>query len=447
MSDSSKFSSSLDRRRFLEAAVAATAALGGSSLVAQEAAAKKDADEAAAKKNSSANDTIVLAIMGTNGRGTDLAQGFARERGCEVAFVCDVDQRAIGKGQQAVESSASKRRPEGVGDFRKVLDDKSVDALVIAAPDHWHAPATILACAAGKHVYCEKPCCHNPHEGELMVQAARKHNRVVQIGTQRRSTPAVIEAIAQLRNGAIGRVLMGRAWYNNKRPSIGHGSTAPVPSWLDYALWQGPAPERPFRDNVVHYNWHWFWHWGTGELGNNGIHGIDVVRWGMDVNYPTRVTAGGGKYRWDDDQETPDTHNVTFDFDGKSLVWEGRSWSPRGFEGSGFGMAFYGDEGTLVVGEDSYKIFDMKNTEAKTGGRSGGEFHLANFLDCVRSGKRPNADIEEGHKSTLLCHLGNIAYRTGRVLSIDPTNGHIKNDSEAEGLWRREYRGGWEPQA
>ena len=221
-----------------------------------------------------------------------------------------------------------------------------------------------------------------------------------------------------------------------------------MPSWLDYELWQGPAPEREYRDNLVHYNWHWFWHWGTGELGNNGIHALDVCRWGLEVDYPTRVTAGGGKYFFDDDQETPDTHVVTWDFGDKAITWEGRNWHHHGFEGSTFGIAFYGDKGSLVTDGHDYKIYDsgdkLLDTQAK--GFVGHDPHLKNFLACVRSGERPAADIEEGHKSTLLCHLGNIAYRTGHTLNCDPANGHIQNDAAAEALWGREYRPGWEPQ-
>ena len=187
---------------------------------------------------------------------------------------------------------------------------------LVAAPDHWHAPAAILACQAGKHVYVEKPCCHNPREGELAIAAARRHKRVVQVGTQRRSWPGVIEGIDKLRTGAIGRVLYSRGWYNNRRASIGHGKPAPVPAWLDYTLWQGPVPERPYRDNILPYFWHWYWHWGTGELGNNGVHALDMCRWGLGVDYPTHVSSGGGRYRYDDDGQTPDTHTVTYDFDG-----------------------------------------------------------------------------------------------------------------------------------
>jgi predicted dehydrogenase len=440
----------LDRRQFIGAAAATGLAFTSASVLSAQEADKKAADASAGSKaaakpaeRASANETITLAIMGVNGRGTDLARGFTEQKGVRIAYVCDPDERAIGKAKNAI----SRRQPEtveGVADFRRALDDPKVDALVVAAPNHWHAPATILACAAGKHVYVEKPCCHNPHEGELMVAAARKHKRVVQHGTQRRSAPGLAEAVQRLRAGDIGRVRFARSWYNNRRPSIGHGKPAEVPAWLDYALWQGPAPARPYHDNVIHYNWHWFWHWGNGELGNNGVHGIDVCRWGLGVDYPKRVISSGNKYRWDDDQETPDTHLVTFDFDGCTLVWEGRSWSPRGLYNDAFGMSFYGEKGTLLIAGNGYKIFDMENKEIGSGSERG-DNHLANFLDSVREGKKPNAEIEEGYKSALLCHLGNISHRVGRVLEIDSKNGHIKNDAEAEKLWKREYEKGWEP--
>jgi len=392
-----------------------------------------------------ANDKIILGFMGVNSRGRDLANGFSTVEGCEIAYICDVDERAIGKTIEAV-GKRQQKAPQGVRDFRKILDDPAVDALVIAAPDHWHGPATILACDAGKHVYVEKPASHNPREGEKMIAAARKHNKVVQLGTQRRSQPSVMEAVSKVRGGEIGRVLFARGWYNNSRPTIGRGQTTSAPEWLDYNLWQGPAPERPYQDNLVHYNWHWFWHWGTGELGNNGIHSLDVCRWGLGVDYPQRVTSGGGKYRFDDDQETPDTHTVTYDFGDKSIAWEGRSWHRRGFEDSMFGIAFYGDQGTIVLDGAAYRVLDPQGKEIrKTAGGLSDTPHMRNFLDCIRSGKRPNADIEEGHKSTLLCHLGNIAWRTGHTLNTDPETGRILGDKEAAALWKREYRKGWEP--
>src|SRR5262245_12877590 len=218
---------------------------------------------------------VRVAVMGTNSRGAALADCFARVPGVAVATICDVDERAVNKGIKAVTAVGGKA-PQGARDFRRVLDDKTIDALVIATPDHWHAPMAIAACSAGKHVYVEKPCSHNPQEGEMLVAAARKYKRLVQMGNQRRSAPSTMEAIQAVRSGAIGRVYFARSAYTNSRETIGHGKPAPVPPWLDYELWQGPAPRRPYQDNVVHYNWHWFWNWGTGEAGNNGVHTVDL---------------------------------------------------------------------------------------------------------------------------------------------------------------------------
>jgi len=393
-----------------------------------------------------ANERVRLGVMGLNGRGSDLARGFARFPDVEITHLCDVDERALAKGRQAAGAAEGRSAPRAVKDFRRILEDPSVDALVIAAPDHWHAPATILACAAGKHVYVEKPVSHNPREGELMVAAARKYRRVVQVGTQRRSMPQIIEAIQKVRSGALGRVLFARGWYNNVRGSIGRGRPAPVPAWLDWTLWQGPAPERPYRDNVVHYHWHWFWHWGTGELGNNGIHALDLCRWGLGVDYPRRVSAGGGRYHFADDQETPDTHVVTWDFGDRAISWEGRSCQRHGFERSQFGATFYGERGTLVIDGSGYVEFDAEDKpRPRVDGPGEDAPHLRNFLDCLRRGARPHADIEDGHEATLLCHLGNIAWRVGRTLNCDPANGRIVGDRAAARLWRREYRKGWEP--
>ena len=400
-----------------------------------------------ARAGASPGERVRLGVMGANGRGSELIRGFSSLGGAEIAYVCDVDSRAIGKGVKAVNAEKQSQEPKGVKDFRRILEDRNVDALVVAAPDHWHGPATILACAAGKHVYVEKPACHNPQEGEWMVAASRKHRRVVQLGTQRRSYPGIREGIEHLHQGLLGRVLFVRGWYNNTRASIGVGKPAPVPSWLDFDLWQGPAPDRPYKDNIIHYNWHWFWHWGTGELGNNGIHSLDVCRWGLGVDYPLHVTCGGGKYRFEDDQETPDTQVVTFDFGGKSIVWEGRSWHPRGFEGSGFGAAFYGERGTMIMDGGTYKVFDFNGKEmAQQQAKGGDSLHYQNFLDAIRADRRPNADIEDGYKSTLLCHLGNIAWRTGRALKLDAQTHGIVGDPEAAALWSREYRSGWTPQ-
>jgi predicted dehydrogenase len=392
-----------------------------------------------------ANDKIRVAVIGTGGRGTEHAQTFAKLAGVEVAAVCDVDEKHAGKAAEAVNQAAGKS-PQALRDLRRLLDDKSIDAVVIATCNHWHAPAAILACAAGKHVYVEKPCSHNPREGELMVEAARKHRRLVQMGNQRRSWPKVIEAVQQLRDGAIGRVYLAQGWYTNTRGSIGRGKPADVPAGLDYDLWQGPAPRRPFHTNYLHYTWHWFWHWGNGELGNNGVHMIDVCRWGLGVDYPVRVTSSGGRYRFDDDQETPDTHEVAFEFDGrKTITWQGLSCNqlPAGMTAD---VLFTGENGCLAIRGGGYTVYDLKGKELKkVTGPDGDLTHVGNFLDAIRAGKALNSEIEEGHKSTLLCHLGNIAHRTGRTLRCNPGDGHVLDDAPAMALWTREYEKGWEP--
>ena len=440
------------RREFIKSVAAGSAAAaaiptGSSASIRAEPLRGRD----------SAAEKIVVGIMGTNGRGRALARGFAELPGADVAYICDVDQRAIDKGFKIVQEAGAKT-PKGVSDFRRILDDRSVDALAIAAPDHWHAPATVLACQAGKHVYVEKPCSHNGREGELMLEAARKHQRVVQMGNQRRSWATVQEAITQVHSGLIGRVYYSRAWYANDRESTGRGHSANVPSWLDHELWQGPAPRRTFRENLVHYKWHWFWHWGTGELGNNGVHAIDLSRWGLDVDYPVRVTSSGGRFHWQDDQETPDTHLVTYEFPGKkSISWEGLSCNGYGPDGSGFGVTFHGEKGTLRIAEQhnhsgsGYMVYDREGNELRrvavppdlAGANTA--VHLTNFMDAIRQRGKLTSDIEEGHKSTLLCHLGNIAQRTGGALDCNSANGRPLHNKEAIKLWSREYEPGWEP--
>ena len=404
-----------------------------------------------------ANDRIVVAVMGTSrsnsgrnpGRGATLAIGMAGLPGAEVAYVCDVDEKHLAAAVADVSAKQS-RAPRGVKDFRSILDDKSVDALVIATPDHWHAPAAILAMAAGKHVYVEKPCSHNAREGELLVAAARKHKRVVQHGTQRRSWASHLEAIQAIRAGAIGKVLAAKCYYLfSDRQTIGKGKAAPAPGHLDWSLWQGPAPEREYRDNVVHYNWHWFWHWGTSELGNNGVHVVDVCRWGLGVDYPVQVSSMGAKLRYAaDDQETPDTNSVAFKFENNNfLTWEGRSWGGRMPGDPNHQVAFLGDRGSLLISGSQYSIKDPSGAEVAKGSSNAGDtVHLQNFVDAIRGTAPLNAEIEEGFKSTLLCHLGNISYRTGRTIQFDPNRREMIGDREATTYWSREYRNGWVPQ-
>jgi predicted dehydrogenase len=404
-------------------------------------------------------DKFKIAIMGVNSRGSAHAKGFASLENAEVAYICDVDERALASGIDTVVKAGQKSKPKGVSDFRSALDDKSVDALTIAAPDHWHAPAAILGLKAGKHVYVEKPGSHNPSEAELLTQAVKKYNKTVQMGNQRRSWPLVIEAIQALHDGVIGRVYFARTWYTNTRPSIGQGKIIPVPSWLDYELWQGPAPRKPLKDNLIHYNWHWNWNWGTGEILNNGTHFIDLARWGLQVNHPVKAFSTGGRYQFQDDWQTPDTQIATFDFeDRKTISWEARSCNNRSINDMGAGVSFHGEEGTMEINDNAYKIFDNKGQVLKSADSAaranttptgpGIDFdlgHFQNFLDSIETGKAPHSAYADCSQSVLLCHLGNISYRIGRALNCDVENGHIKNDKEAMTLWRREYQPGWEP--
>lgn len=430
-------SNQLDRRGFIAAAGAAGAAGAFVSLT--------DAASAAAVQG--ANDRIRIGVMGTGGRGTALARGFQAQPNVDVTMVCDADLGRAESAAAAVAKVSGQAPPRAVQDYRRILDEKTIDMLIVATCNHWHAPATILACAAGKHVYVEKPCSYTPREGELMVQAARKHQKKVQMGNQRRSYAGVIAAIDELHKGVIGRVYLAQAWYGNNRQSIGRGKEAAIPKGLDYDLWQGPAPRRPFRSNYLHYNWHWFWHWGNGELGNNGVHIIDLCRWALQAEYPTRVVSAGGRYRFDDDQETPDTHLVSYEFEGrKQVTWEGLSCSSQ--PNRPYHALFHGENGTLALSDSSYVVTIGRGKEAKvrTEKVQGGDSpHFANILAGIRTNARLNSEIEEAHKTTLLCHLGNIAHRTGRTLTCSPKDGTILNDKAAMAMWTREYQKGMEP--
>jgi predicted dehydrogenase len=354
-----------------------------------------------------------------------------------------------------------KNKPEGLNDFRKMLADPSLDVVTVATPDHWHTPMAIMAMAAGKHVYLEKPCSQNPHEGELLLAAVKKYQRVVQMGAQRRSAVQMRQIIPEIQTGLIGKTYFGRGWYVNNRESIGHGKQVPVPEWLDYELWQGPAPRRPFVDNLIHYNWHWRWLYGTGEALNNGTHEIDVCRWAMGVSWPVRVSSNGGRYAFQDDWETPDTQTIAWDFaEGKSINWECHSCNDYPIEGKPRGVLIYGTEGTAFLDGNDYIVYDKKNKIIKQAKGNEGEdptnpisstgagmdtAHVSNFIETVRGTQQLNCPIEEGSKSVTLLHLGNIAWRVGRELHCNSEDGHILNDNDAMKLWQREYERGWEP--
>ncbi len=406
-----------------------------------------------------ANDKIRVSVMGVNSRGNALAQNFAHQNECEVIHICDVDSRVTDKCASAVQE-IQKSKPQIFNDFRKSLESRDVDLMVIATPDHWHAPAALLALQAGKHVYLEKPCSHNPAEGELLVKAASRYGKSIQMGNQRRSWPNVIQAINDLKSGIIGRPYFGKGWYTNNRESIGIGNVVQVPEGLNWDLWQGPAPRRDYKDNIVHYNWHWFWHWGTGEALNNGTHMIDLLRWGLDVDYPEKVSSNGGRFRYNDDWETPDTQVINLDFkENVMMSWEGRSCNGRTIEGSSVGVEFYGENGSLVIsGGNDYKVYDLKNNlvkevkdekeiDPRDAANPAGHLdalHIRNLFNNILKGEELKSDIDSGHKSTLLVQLGNIAQRVGHSLEINPENGHILGDKEAQKLWSREYEKGWE---
>ena len=393
------------------------------------------------------SDTVRVGMIGMGGRGTAIMTSELKNvPNVKLTHVCDVDQARLEKAQ-ANADKAGFGKVRGSGDLRRVLEDKEVDAVIIATPDHWHAPATILACAAGKDVYVEKPVSHNLREGRLMVEAARKYNRVVQAGMQSRSRPSTIKAIEIAHSKQLGRVLMAKAWNSQQRDNIGQKTNGPAPPGVDYDTWVGPAEMVPFKENRFHYNWHWNWNFGTGDMGNDGAHQIDQARWALGTDLPKRVSGSGNKYYFQDDQETPDTMNMTFDYGDKGLVWEMRIWHDYGLEGIDNGVAVYGTEGFLHIGSWNrkwgYRLFDKagKLVDAQQDGLP--DFHMQNFVDCVISRKRPNCDIEIGHISSAHCHLGNIVTRTGRNVAFNPANESIPNDAEANALLRRKYRTHW----
>jgi len=391
--------------------------------------------------------TVRIAIMGLKGRGRQLIDGFVKVPNAEIAYICDPDSETVPAALKKIEA-AGRPAPKVETDFRVALEDPNLHALIVAAPDHWHALATIWGCQAGKDVYVEKPCSHNVIEGQRMIAAARKYKRVVQVGTQRRTSPAMKSIAEEIKAGKLGDVNFVRTWITSQRPNIGHVKVSEAPANLDFNLWCGPGPDNGYKTNLVHYNWHWRWDYGTGECGNNGIHGLDVARWGIGGEHPRRISSGGGKYFFDDDQETPDTQTATFDFDNVLVQWEHRTWTRRKVDGEAFGVCFYGSDATLLTNGSSWKIFDQKNKEvAKSEATNMGNLvvaHCQNFVDCVNSRDLPNADIEIGHRSTQLCHLANIAWRSRSTIEFDGEKGTIVNNPAAAELLGRTYRKGFE---
>ena len=406
-----------------------------------------------------ANDRVHLAVMGVNGRGQAHMDALSKLPDASIDFLIDVDSLVLEK-RAAEYAAKSKPRPKTAGDYRRVLDNRAIDAMTVAVPDHWHARAAIDGLKAGKHVYVEKPVCAYPREGELMIDAAARNPKLVlQYGAQRRSSDVLREFVELARHGALGEIYQADTWYSNIRTSIGVGVDGSAPRNLDWELWQGPAPRRSYRSNVVHYNWHWFWRWGTGELPNNAMHELDVARWVMGVDFPERVSASGQRrYFRSDDWEMYDTLALELAFRGGKIIrWSGHSCNQILEHGRDRGVLIIGDKGSALVDGDFYEIFDLAGksvskvdggtrtaTTDHVGGSNLDVVHFSNFLALVRGTRtEPVAPIREGHVSTALCHLGNIAYRTGLELHCDPVTG-IPAEPAARQLWSREYAPGWE---
>ncbi len=391
-----------------------------------------------------ANEVIRIAVIGVNGRGRAHADAFRKMKGVEVAALCDPDEQVLNQVARSIAQSTGKT-PKTYPDIRNLLQDKDVDAVSIATTNHWHSLATIWACQAGKDVYVEKPASHNIFEGRKMVEAARKYNRIVQVGSQGRSAPSVRKAIELMQQGAIGEVFMARALCFKRRDSIGFKQVEPVPPHLHFDLWLGPAPQQPYNGNFVHYNWHWFWDFGNGDIGNQGVHQMDTARWGLGKGYPVKVSSMGGRYGYKDQGQTPNTQTATFTYDdGKCLVFDVRGRFTNDEARVKVGNLFYGSKGWLAIYDTGgpYDLFLENNEKPEPRQQGVGFDHFANFIDAARKRdpKILTADVEEGHLSAALCHMANIAHRLGRTLTFDPKTETFPGDPEANKLATREYR-------
>ncbi len=403
-----------------------------------------------------ANDRVNFAVIGLHGRGyAHLSSIKASDGVAHLSRVCDVDSRYldkfVGEAQNELGYLPAKEK-----DFRRVLESKDVDVISIAAPDHWHTPMAILAMQAGKHVYVEKPCGHDPDECELLVRAQRKYGKLVQMGNQQRSSPHTIEIIQKIHDGLIGRPYFAKCWYSNNRGSIGIGKVVPVPDYLDWDLWQGPAPRRPYKDNIHPYNWHWFWLYGTGEALNNGTHEVDVCRWALDAGFPERVTASGGRYAFHDDWEFYDTLVTSFEYGDKMVTWEGMSCNGKTYYNRGRGSMIHGTKGSVLIDRDGYQIFSLDDklvNEFKTNDKNSTQdllsrdsmtdAHFRNMINAVRTGEKLNAPVADAYIGVAMLQFSNIAWKLKRELKLD-TSGHIVGDAKATKMCGREYEKGWE---
>ena len=404
------------------------------------------------------NDRLNFAVIGLNSRAyAHLSALKANKTAARIAYVCDVESNILKKFAAATEKEMGEA-PATEKDFRVVLQKKDVDAITIATPDHWHAPMAIAGLEAGKNVYVEKPCSHNPAEGAMLVEAQQKYGKLVQMGTQQRSSPHTIEIVDKIHNGLIGRAYFAKCWYSNVRKSIGEGKDAPVPPQLDWDLWQGPAPRRPYRANVHPYNWHWFKIYGTGETLNNGTHEVDVCRWALGVDYPDRISSSGGRYQFKDDWQFYDTLVTSFAYQVKMISWEGKSCQGMKYYGRDRGSIIMGTTGTVLLDRGGYEIYDLegkKTSEFRAGSTTSSsdlvgrdsmtDAHFANFIAGIRNGEKLNAPVSVGNISVTMLQLSNIAWEVSRELRLDTKDGRIQGDPEAMKMWGREYENGWAP--
>ncbi len=437
---------SIHRRDFLTSSMALAASTR--LALSEESAPKRPASE-----------RIRVGCIGGGGRARALVQTFSKSPQAEVVAIADLDPARLGPGLEASEKIQG-RRPRGEKDFRRIIDDPTIDAVVIGTPDHWHAIPTILACLNGKDVYVEKPDSHNIVEGRTMIAAARKHGRIVQMGSQHRSTERLISALDLIRSGVLGRCLVAKAWESTRQGNIGYPPDSDPPPGVDYDMWLGPAPKRPFNRNRFHGRWRWFYDYGTGDLGNDGVHRLDMALAALNaaleaegkppVGLPSKISATGGKWYFDDMQEFPDTLQVNYEFAGsppKLLTYEMRIWAPYREYGLTEGAAVLGDKARIIIGNNGWRLYGPKNEILQQhGGDSYEGPHVENFLSCIKTRQKPACDLETiGHRASLLCHAGNIAARVGRTLELDAATETFHNDSEANALRTRpEYRRPWE---
>jgi predicted dehydrogenase len=458
----SKFS--VTRREFIKsgAAGAGMAALAGATFITRP------------ERVFGANDRVRVCVVGLHGQGWAHVNEYSKLADVEVAALCDVDESVTNQRLGEMEKKGMPK-PKTFVDLRKALEDKSLDAVSIATPNHWHSLQAIWSCQAGKDVYVEKPMSHNWFEGRQVVRAAAKYDRIVQHGANSRSGAAVIEGVQKMREGLIGDVYMARGLCYKWRKSIGRAAQEPVPAGVNYDLWTGPAPMKPFTKNRFHYNWHWIWDTGNGDFGNQGIHELDLAVWGLGVKFPTKVSAIGGHFMFDDDQETPNTLNVAYEFavpggttkmmefevrhgisnheglvgdpsfgggDIPAALGNAAQQKPNGPQNT-IGNIFYGSKGYMAInGYDSYRTWLGEEQEPGPSASRGGN-NWANFIDCVRSRKKENlnARIEDAHVSCTLLHLGNASYRLGRTLNFDPATEQVVGDEEASRMLRDADRG------